>query len=64
MVKKHLSATPQRPGGILEVEAPMHQSKVMPLDPQTGKRTRVRSQDKDGKKIRIAKSGAEIVGES
>ena len=64
LVKKHLSATPQRPGGILEVEAAMHVSKVMPIDPTTGKRTRVRSQEKDGKKIRIAKSGAEIVGES
>jgi large subunit ribosomal protein L24 len=64
LVKKHLAATPQRPGGILEVEAPMHSSKVMPLDPSTGKRTRVRNQNKDGKKIRIAKSGAEIVGES
>jgi large subunit ribosomal protein L24 len=64
LVKKHLSATPQRPGGILEVEAPMHASKVMPIDPSTGKGTRVRSEVKDGKKIRVAKSGAEIVGES
>lgn len=64
LVKKHLAATPQRPGGILEVEAPMHASKVMPLDPETGKRTRVRYQMKNGKKVRIAKSGAEIVGES
>jgi large subunit ribosomal protein L24 len=64
LVKKHLSATPQRPGGILEVEAPLYASKVMPLDPDTGKRTRVRSQVKEGKKIRVAKSGAEIVGES
>jgi hypothetical protein len=36
----------------------------MPIDPTTGKRTRVKTQVKDGKKIRIAKSGAEIVGES
>jgi large subunit ribosomal protein L24 len=64
LVKKHLAATPQRPGGILEVEAAFHVSKVMPVDPQTGKRTRVKSQEKDGKKIRVAKSGAEIVGES
>ena len=64
LVKKHLAATPQRPGGILEVEAPMHASKVMPMDPSTGKRTRVRNQTKDGKKIRVAKSGAEIVGET
>jgi large subunit ribosomal protein L24 len=64
LVKKHLAATPQRPGGILEVEAPLYASKVMPLDPESGKRTRVRSQAKDGKKLRVAKSGAEIVGES
>jgi large subunit ribosomal protein L24 len=64
LVKKHLAATPQRPGGILEVEAPLAASKVMPLDPETGKRTRVRHQVKDGKKVRVAKSGAEIVGES
>lgn len=63
LVKKHLSATPQRPGGILEVEAPLHASKVMPLDPETGKRTRVKMQVKDGKKVRVAKSGAVIAGE-
>lgn len=64
LVKKHRAATPQRPGGILEVEAPLHACKVMPLDPTTGKATRVRFEEKDGKKTRIAKSGAEIVGES
>ena len=64
LVKKHLAATPQRPGGILEVEAPLAASKVMPLDPETGKLTRVLYQSKDGKKVRIAKSGAEIVGET
>ena len=64
LVKKHLAPNPQRPGGILEVEAPMHGSKVMLLDPQTGKRTRVRNQVKDGKKMRVAKSGAEITGET
>jgi large subunit ribosomal protein L24 len=63
LVKKHLSATPQRPGGILEVEAPLHTSKVMPLDPETGKRTRVKIRVQDGKKVRVAKSGAVIVGE-
>jgi large subunit ribosomal protein L24 len=63
LVKKHLAATPQRPGGILEVEAPLHASKAMLLDPETGKRTRVKVQVKDGKKIRVAKSGAVIVGE-
>jgi large subunit ribosomal protein L24 len=64
LVKRHLSATPQRPGGILEVEAPLHASKVMPLDPETGKPTRVRYQTKDGKKVRVAKSGADITSET
>jgi large subunit ribosomal protein L24 len=59
-VKRHIRATPQRPGGILEVEAPIHWSKVMPLDPETGKPTRVRYEVQDGNKVRVAKSGAVI----
>lgn len=61
MVKRHLRATPQRPGGILEVEAPIHISKVMPVDPGTGKPTRVKYKVADGKKQRVGKSGAPIV---
>ena len=49
-------------GGIVEREAPIHACKVMPVDPQTGKPTRVRiKKDEDGKKVRVgAKSGAVI----
>ena len=60
MVKRHLQATPQRPGGILESEAPLDASKVMPIDPESGKPTRVRYETQDGKKVRVAKSGAVI----
>ena len=60
-VKKHLKPTPTRPGGILEVEGPIHMSKVMLLDPETGKRTRVRHKVEEGKKVRVAKSGTPIV---
>ena len=61
MVKRHIRATPNRPGGILEVEAPLHASKVMPVDPDSGKPTRVRHQKDDGEKKRIAvRGGAEI----
>jgi large subunit ribosomal protein L24 len=59
-VKRHLRATPQRGGGILEVEAPVPLARVMPLDPTTGKPTRVKYQMKGEKKVRLAKSGAEI----
>ncbi len=61
VVKRHMKAAPNRPGGILEVAAPLDASKVMPIDPQTGKRTRVRAQLEDGKKLRVAvKSGAAL----
>jgi large subunit ribosomal protein L24 len=60
-VKRHLRSTPQRPGGILEVEAPIHASKVMPIDPETGKRTRVRCKVDGDEKVRVAtRSGAVI----
>jgi large subunit ribosomal protein L24 len=59
-VKRHLRATPQRGGGILEVEAPVPLARVMPLDPTTGKPTRVKYSMKGEKKVRLAKSGAEI----
>ena len=60
LVKRHMRATQQGPGGILEVEAPINASNVMPIDPETGKPTRVRFKVEDGKKVRIAKSGAVI----
>jgi large subunit ribosomal protein L24 len=63
LIKRHVKATAQRAGGILEVEAPLAASKVMPIDPQTGKPTRVRVKVQDGKKVRIAKSGAEILAQ-
>jgi large subunit ribosomal protein L24 len=59
-VKRHLKPTPQRGGGILEVEAPIPLAKVMPIDPTSGKPTRVSYKEKKDKKVRIGKSGAEI----
>jgi large subunit ribosomal protein L24 len=61
LVKRHMRPTPQRAGGILEIEAPLHESKVMPVDPESGKPTRVHYKVEDGKKQRVAKSGAAIV---
>ena len=56
-VKRHLKATPQRPGGILEVEAAIPASKVMLIDPKTSKPTRVRYKTENDKKVRVGKSG-------
>ncbi len=59
--RKPSQANPQ--GGIERREAPMHISKVAVTDPKTGKPTRVRFEQKDGKKVRVAvKSGETING--
>ncbi|HWO11470.1 MAG TPA: 50S ribosomal protein L24 [Polyangiaceae bacterium] len=63
LVKRHVKATSERAGGILETEAPIAASKVMPIDPETGKATRVRVKVEDGKKVRVAKSGAQLVAQ-
>ena len=56
IVKKHKKGNGQESGGILEVEAPIHASNVMLIDPKTKKPTRIGHKiDKDGKKIRITK---------
>lgn len=62
-VTRNLRPTARNPqGGRVEKEAPLHVSKVMPVDSSTGKPTRVKIQKgEDGKKARVAsKSGAVI----
>ena len=63
LVKRHTRPTPKNPqGGIVEREQPLYACKVMPVDPKTGKGTRVRmGKDEKGKKVRLAKSGEAIV---
>jgi large subunit ribosomal protein L24 len=61
VVKRHLKQTPQRPGGILDVEAPIAASNVMLVDPSTNKPTRVSIRVENDKKIRVAKSGVAIL---
>ena len=61
--KRHMHPSPRAPqGGIIEREQPIFASKVMLVDPKSGKGTRVRfSTDKKGKTTRIAvKSGDEV----
>ena len=59
--RKPTQAEPQ--GGLVRLEAPMHVSKVALEDPKTGKPTRVRFEERDGKKVRVAvKSGETISG--
>src|SRR5690349_18381993 len=63
MVKKHRRARrPEEQSGIIEMEAPIHASNVMLIDPKSGNATRVRMKfDEDGTKERISvKSGDSI----
>ena len=56
IVKKHVKGNGQQAGSINEVEAPIHASNVMILDPKTNKPTRIgHTVKKDGKKIRVTK---------
>ncbi|EWH23386.1 50S ribosomal protein L24 [Bacillus haynesii] len=62
MVKKHAKPTQANPqGGILNQEAPIHVSNVMPLDPKTGEVTRVGYKVENGKKVRIAKKSGQVL---
>jgi large subunit ribosomal protein L24 len=59
IVKRHKKAVPQMnvEGGIIESEGWIDISNVALLDPKTGKPTRVKYETRDGKKVRVAKSG-------
>ncbi len=58
--KRHMKASQTASGGIIQIPAPIAISNVAPVDPETGKATRVRIEERDGKKVRVAKSGAVI----
>ena len=63
IVKKHLKPKNNNGNGeIIEVEAPIHGSNVMLLDPKTKKPTKVKvEKDSKGKKIRISKKSNEKI---
>ncbi len=59
---RHKKATQQNPqGGLERREAPMHVSKVAIEDPKTGKPTRVRFEERNGKKVRVAVKSGEVI---
>ena len=63
VVKKHLKPKNNNgTGEIVEVEAPIHASNVMLVDPKTKKPTKVKvEKDSKGKKIRISKKSNEKI---
>jgi large subunit ribosomal protein L24 len=48
-------------GGIERKEAPLHISNVAIADPKDGSPTRVRFEERDGKKVRVAAKSGELI---
>jgi large subunit ribosomal protein L24 len=57
--RKPSQTNPQ--GGIDRFEAPLAISKVGLADPKTGAATRVRFEERDGKKVRVAVKSGEAI---
>lgn len=62
IVKKHQKPSQaNQTGGIVEMEAPIHVSNVMLIDPSTGQATRVSYKVENGKKVRVSKRTGEVL---
>jgi large subunit ribosomal protein L24 len=62
-VWKHVRPSQRYPqGGRIQKDAPIHMSNVQPVDPATGKGTRVRFTTADGIKRRVAAKGGADLG--
>ena len=62
-VWKHVRPSQRTPqGGRIQKDAAIHISNVQPLDPTTGKGTRVRFEVRDGEKHRIAVASGTDLG--
>ncbi len=57
--RKPSQTNPQ--GGIERKEAPLHVSNVAIADPKTGAPTRVRFEEREGKKVRVAAKSGELI---
>lgn len=63
MITKHQKPSATNPqGGLLQVEAALHISNLMLIDPSTNEPTRTgRKKDANGKLVRFAKKSGEII---
>jgi large subunit ribosomal protein L24 len=59
---RHIKPSQVNPqGGIQRKEAPLHVSNVAIADPKTGAPTRVRFEERNGKKVRVAAKSGELI---
>src|ERR1700761_5912973 len=62
-VWKHVKPSQRTPqGGRIQKDAPIHISNVQALDPTSGKATRVRFEDREGRKHRVAVASGTDLG--
>jgi len=64
MIKRHTRPNPAKniKGGIVERESSIHASNVQPLDPETGKPTRVgRKVLEDGRRVRVSRRSGSVL---
>src|SRR5438105_3789839 len=62
-VWKHVKPSQRTPqGGRIQKDAPIHISNVLPVNPTTGKGTRVKFEDRNGEKHRVAIAGGTDLG--
>ena len=62
IVKKHQKPSQaNQTGGVVEMEAPIHVSNVMLIDPSTGAATRVSYKVENRKKVRVSKRTGEVL---
>lgn len=61
LVTKHIKAANDNPGGINKIEAPIHISNLMLVDPKSGKPTKIGRKIVDGKSQRYSKKSGEII---
>ncbi|OGL63439.1 MAG: 50S ribosomal protein L24 [Candidatus Tectomicrobia bacterium RIFCSPLOWO2_12_FULL_69_37] len=63
IVKRHTKARQAgQQGGIIEREGKIHISNVLPVDPKTGKASRVRRKRlEDGRRVRVTQQSGELL---
>lgn len=62
MRKKHTKPTQNTEGGINEINAPIHISNVLLVDPKSDSGVRIGRKNVDGKNVRFSKKSGEIIG--
>lgn len=61
LAKKHMKPTNDNPGGIREMNLPIHISNLSIIDPKSGEPTRIGRKVVDGKIVRYSKNSGEII---